>query len=487
MNIKLSKQLQQAAYGDIKTPLTITLADNIHSQLNCCQIIRFLPGKRLVAFATWQGKEVVAKIFFAANKAAYHLRREISGNQILKKANLNTPSILRVANAANDPNIYILIFERLYPQININDIFKDHDSLTTHYQVIADLIRTIANEHKLGIFSYDLHPNNFIYHNNNIYLLDTADIQQSKTGAPLNQHTSFKKLAILLAQIAPYNESLVEEIYQLYTEFRHWDVNIINQQSILKQYKLYCAHNERKLLRKIHRSSTHYICKKNFYHTMICKRKFYHKYLQQLLLNPDKYIEQGQILKAGNTCTVAQIKLHDLNLVIKRYNIKNFWHKIKRACQRSRAAICWQNAHRLLFYNIQTPNPIAILENRHGIFRGKSYYIAEYIDGISAQDFLTTEKQTNKLQLFANKLLATIHKLNKLLIRHGDMKANNFLLHNNEIFLLDLDSIRKMSRCKYTLTRSWQKDLRRFWRNLEHLPQIKQLFLAEMRKINGSQ
>ena len=55
------------------------------------------------------------------------------------------------------------------------------------------------------------------------------------------------------------------------------------------------------------------------------------------------------------------------------------------------------------------------------------------------------------------------------------MKATNIIIHDNKPFLLDLDSmIARTSKGKFIS--AWGKDIKRFMRNWEYLPEIGQLF-----------
>ena len=79
---------------------------------------------------------------------------------------------------------------------------------------------------------------------------------------------------------------------------------------------------------------------------MVCDRKWYSPAKQHLLDDPDTYIKTGTILKDGNSATVAKITIDSQTLVIKRYNIKNLRHALRRCLRPSRTMVSWTNAHR---------------------------------------------------------------------------------------------------------------------------------------------
>ncbi|MBW1746795.1 MAG: hypothetical protein JRJ25_11240 [Deltaproteobacteria bacterium] len=88
-----------------------------------------------------------------------------------------------------------------------------------------------------------------------------------------------------------------------------------------------------------------------------------------MIADPDSVIDSSRLLKEGNSSTVALAEVNGKLLVIKRYNIKNFIHALKRYLRNTRAWTSWRNAHRLELLGIPTPKPIAFLERRWGPFR----------------------------------------------------------------------------------------------------------------------
>jgi len=63
-----------------RTPLKFIL-DNSGDELICQELLRFVPNKRAVFFATWKGNDVVAKLFIHPTRKILHRRREISGEK----------------------------------------------------------------------------------------------------------------------------------------------------------------------------------------------------------------------------------------------------------------------------------------------------------------------------------------------------------------------------------------------------------------------
>ncbi|HSI25062.1 MAG TPA: lipopolysaccharide kinase InaA family protein, partial [Methylotenera sp.] len=154
-------------------------------------------------------------------------------------------------------------------------------------------------------------------------------------------------------------------------------------------------------------------------------------------------------------------------IVIKRYNIKHFWHGLSRAFRPTRAAASWANAHRLSILEIATAKPIALYEQRiFGLLgfnlRSRAYFLAEYLDLPDvAEYFAQTQDKAQRAEAVKN--IATIfYKLYLLQISHGDMKATNIKMHGTQPVLIDLDSMRQHGK---TNIAAHVRDLQRFMQN----------------------
>ena len=211
----------------------------------------------------------------------------------------------------------------------------------------------------------------------------------------------------------------------------------------------------------------------NWRKRFICYQEYFSPTMKQLLTNPDDLIAHGEILKDEGVTTVACVKLNNQEFIVKRYNIKGFWHRLKRLVRSSRAAICWHNAHLLQFHKIATPKPVAFIEQRFGPLRGKAYFITEYVVGHTAYKCL----QKSVAQKIVNILLALSQKN----IKHGDMKMGNFVVTDNEVYVTDLDSMRQYHPFRYKWNNSFAKDKERMLRCWQDDPDAVAVILANAR------
>jgi tRNA A-37 threonylcarbamoyl transferase component Bud32 len=190
-------------------------------------------------------------------------------------------------------------------------------------------------------------------------------------------------------------------------------------------------------------------------------------------------IDEGTVLKNGNTSTVALVKVGDRSLVVKRYNLKSVWHALKRCVRPSRASISWRNAHRLMSLGIKTPKPIAFVERRFGPLRTEAFFITEYVDGINAYELFHAEVAK---EISRTDLIKQFGRLFQMLadasISHGDAKATNFIITKDALSLVDLDAVRE-HRFRKRFMRAFRRDLNRFMQNWEDLQELKSKFREE--------
>jgi tRNA A-37 threonylcarbamoyl transferase component Bud32 len=169
---------------------------------------------------------------------------------------------------------------------------------------------------------------------------------------------------------------------------------------------------------------------------------------------------------------VALVKLIDRSVVVKRYNIKNYRHGLRRAFRKSRAWLSWANAHRMEFLGIPALRPIAMIENRLGPVRMTAYLITEFIEGPDALNYLTgTEIPVGKLE----SLVDILQKLSEVRVSHGDLKATNFVMPAQGAVMIDLDAM-KEHHSQQGFEQAFNRDLQRFMENWRDYPLLNAQF-----------
>ncbi len=200
---------------------------------------------------------------------------------------------------------------------------------------------------------------------------------------------------------------------------------------------------------------------KTFKKVIRYNQKYYSNIIGQLINNIDQYLNASTTtIKDDHASTVKILTMDRRKVIIKCYNTKNPRHFIRRALRKTRAANSWDNAFLLAKYGIETMLPIAMIENRFGPLRGKSYLILPYSEGINGFRYLE-DNSLSEMEL--QKTIANIAKLHKRmtehLITHGDFQPGNLLISNNYPTLIDLDRVKKHKTKNKAYWKAYNKDI----------------------------
>lgn len=449
--------------------------------IRCEKSLRSIPGRRVACIGSYQGKPAFIKVFFHSFKAQRHWERESRGIQILLENSIATPELLFAGKETNGGGR--IIVQQLKPD-SIDLLGEWKKDRQQAFKYIKKIIALLVKMHLSGICQQDIHPDNFLLVDDETYCIDVAMLTKSEN--PLIATEACKNIALFAAQFPPSDEEFEKEIWQQYCLQREEDW----YEKYLSEYlqdiagcRLTRAEN---LLAKLYRRSSNYIFHKNSKKHFCINKSWYESDKKGKLNNLDKLFSGKNInyLKQGGSSTVIKIALNDKEIVIKRYNIKNFLHGMKRAFRRTRASRSWAMSHLLQIYGIDTPTPIAFFENRIGPIRRTSYFICEFMPGPNLLDYFTGEtKLSGEKKYIADQAITLLEKLGKAGIYHGDMKATNLIVNNKKIYLLDLDAV-SWYQSAARFKPYHQKDLKRFLRNWQQDSEIYQYFSSALKPVN---
>ncbi len=469
-------KLSSIGYSNLENfDLPLTTSNDISGLFQCINITRCLPGKRISCIGNWNGQTIFAKFFFDVKRAKTHWLKEKSGYQLLAQKNITAPLLLSAGKHQQD-DIYFIFFEFLKNTTSVKDSWLSTDE-TQRLQLLKLLTSTVSEHHHKGIIQQDLHLNNFLISNEKMYTLDGADITDFDSD---DKKTAFNNLALLFAQFYPSNDPNIDLALKHYMSIRNWQLNpeVISQ---IKETTVLIREKRKKdRLDKTKRSCSLFYYHQDWNQLTICTRKFQSNQMQAFFKSPNSFINRGDLLKQGNTCTVASIVIDNKNMVVKRYNIKNWRHFLSRCLRESRAIKSWTNAHMLEFYGIPTAKPIAVIEKRWGPFRKTAYFLTELSEGEAGDDFFHSSPNPSvNHQALITSTVELIKSLHSLKISHGDLKISNFMVSGNKPSLLDLDSM-KQHTCHYSFKKAQRKDISRFLKNWINSPALMALFKAQI-------
>ena len=448
--------------------LSLERADGSTFDLVVKKILRLLPARRIVAVAEADGQEYLIKIFVGRSARGY-MKREVSGVQAIEDSGVVTPALAWQAMLGSRGG-YVLAFEYLREARNLSDVLDGASSEAERSRLIGKVIPVLASLHEGGVVQNDLHPENFLFFNDRIYTIDGGGVSR-RWSYPVGESGSLRNLALFFAQFNARHDHLISELLERYRQVRAWPD--IPGRARRLNYLTNNMRNARKddYISKTLRECTRFTAGRSLDRFWVCERRRFSTAMSALINDPDAAMATGRLLKDGHTATVALVDGPSGPLVIKRYNLKSFGHRLSRMFRRSRAWISWANAHRLEFLGISTVRPVALIEERLGPLRGRAYFITEYIDGPDAT--VLPEREDPSPEIVS--IVEILRGLSAAGVTHGDLKASNFLLACDGAVIIDLDSMHE-HRDPEERRRAGAKDLERFLRNWEQSPQMAERF-----------
>lgn len=472
------QQLQQIAYSNHPSFL-LNLSDS--TSLLVEKIIRIVPKKRLLAIGQWDNKTVIAKLFYHSMKSKKHFSKELKGLQLLQKNNIPTAKIY-YANISADKRIYVLLLEFINDAQSLAEIWQTTAS-ADFFSILQLMTLELATQHVLGIVQHDLHLNNFLIKDNIIYTLDGGELHAVPHILSIAESTN--NLALFLSQFGlTLDKQQQIHLFKFYAQARGWIISPQHINAFLKKIHVWHQIRKKRFENKIFRNSSQYLPLN--YRTMraVANRTYIATELETILKNPENAFKNASaiMLKDGHSSTVIKITLDQKEYVIKRYNIKNIWHFLRRMLRQTRAAFNWQIANKLILFGLPTAQPVAYIEKHFLGLKSTSYYISEYVQAQNLLNYYENYKnKTIDLHVILKNILALIKNFKHLKMCHGDLKSTNILITpDHQICFIDLDGAKEFSSSAQA-HKNWQEDLVRFIKNFKGDDELVQIIQEELK------
>lgn len=211
--------------------------------------------------------------------------------------------------------------------------------------------------------------------------------------------------------------------------------------------------------------------------------------VDRLWADPDSFLEAGQSLKNDDRTVVARVPLRHPETngwfsttatgVLKRLNLRGFGHTLTHMLWFTRAARAWVYGREMLEAGINTARPLAMVEDRIGPLRFRSFVLTEHVEGTTLTRHLqNSQLSTSELDRLASQFAHIWHTLGEMRIVHGDLKACNFLVTpEGQLKLIDLDgTLRHWFDVSFLPLRD--RDWLRFFKNWKGQPEVAAAFRA---------
>jgi hypothetical protein len=445
-------------------PINLALADAAGpAELQLLTLLRVLPGQRYVGAGVWRGRPVLAKLL-VGSKAARHFQRERDGVRLLAEHGMTTPLLL--AEGLQDGEGGWLLFEFLESAQSLGEAWAAVEQLPLladeQQAVLAEALSAIAHLHSKGLWQEDLHLDNLLRHNGQLYVIDGAGIRVEQGGRPLSRQRVLENLGVFFAQLPKSLEPFTEEllVHYLLSNGEHG----LPMEALQKQIDKTRGWRLKDFLSKVGRDCSLFSVKDSAFGLRAIRREE-ESAMSPVLAQADALLERGHLYKTGGAASVGRVEVAGRALVIKRYNIKNFAHWLKRFWRPSRAWHSWREGHRLAFLDIATPKPLALWEQRFFWLRRKAYLVTEYLPGPDIIERFAPYVESGEApeaELQALDLLFA--QLLRERISHGDLKGHNVFWQRDRWALIDLDAMHQHSSVS-SFAPAYARDRARFMRN----------------------
>lgn len=416
-------------------------------ELTLVSWLRTLPKKRYVARAIWtrDGVEtpVLAKLYFGA-RAVSSMASEREGSERLIAAGLRSPSVVHYG--AERQSAWLLFdwlpdAVTLAEQLNLQ--VDSCDTLTQTPGSLLAVVGLIRSMHEQSMQQADIHPDNFIFSQQQWHIIDAADIGVCDSAAARECN-----LGVFLAQLP---HAWWSDLIGAYSG--------VNEDDIVRYAREHRLWRARDLAAKSQRDCTLFSYQQNFYRWTSLWRNEY-KAIMPLLDDIEEAMAAGTMLKDGGSSTVVLVQWQGRPLVIKRYNIKGLGHFLRRCLRPSRASHSWQQGHLWRVLELPTARPVAVLEKRWGPLRLGGYLVAEYS---SEQDIIDAFSE-DRPDLLIAALQQLLQRMADYQVSHGDLKGTNVLIEQEKVSFIDLDAAQQHVNVN-GWRRAFVKDLSRLQRN----------------------
>lgn len=475
-HVATAPDLLSYANGTLTEPFGLRLDDG--SLLQVEAVVRRVPAKRVVGRGVLNGKPVYAKCFIGP-RAAQYAARDKRGATWLAEAGLATPALL-LESAIVQQGASVLVYEAISAS-NAEQVWQATPE-DQRLPLAMRLVEAVAAHHRAGLLQTDLYLKNFLVDGDAIHTLDGDGIRRlsglGRRGKRLNN------LAVLLSKldVAPIG-AWVPALLQQYASVMNEPPPEFSEMQ--RRITRFWQQEMQDYARKVQRTCTDVRTLSTATGYIAINRLYDSPGLHAALLAPDALLDGPGIsrLKSGNTCTVAATEIDQRKLVIKRYNIKSFWHGLGRAWRPSRAVVSWANAFRLQLKGIATPVAVAVMERRRWGFRQEAYLLTEFVDARDAVEFFADHGMPDTVRsLVAQRIAQLFYQLYCLQLEHGDFKATNLLIQDQKPLLIDLDSMQQHA-CKRSFLRRHVRDVKRFFRNWRSDLVTRQLLMSAFKTV----
>ncbi|MDZ7597167.1 MAG: hypothetical protein U5J82_02430 [Desulfobacterales bacterium] len=295
-----------------EVPDSFELTTGQDTVLRVAQVLRLLPGKRLVALAQLGGRKIIAKLFYAGRRAQRHAQREKVGLLVLAAKGVPAPTFLDMRPLGDDA--WLVEVQYLSPAESAGSRWR---RVTAEGLVGADplaalmpLVELMGQMHAAGLCQKDLHLDNFLWHAGILKVIDGGSVQTCKRRRKIEGN-----LGLLLAQLPLTVAFPLQPVLSAYQ--RGNPKTTLSPAQLERVVARQRQRRVRNYLKKTMRDCQEFLVARAWRRFTVVARAEAQA-LSEVLADPDTTMGLGIPLKLGNTSTVVRFNLGGRELVIKR-------------------------------------------------------------------------------------------------------------------------------------------------------------------------
>lgn len=446
--------------------------------------LRILPGRREVYSGKLRGldRALVVKRFLPHAKQARDWRREWQGLLGLEALGLPAPVPICVAEDS-DQQAVCVVMERITGAVALQSAFFEAQ-LDGREAMMRRLVELVDAVHRKGVWQGDQHIDNWTWDGGQFHLLDAGTMQFQ--GQSLDARRRRADLAGICVTLPPQ----AERLFRVYLESNYLVEDPAQRQRILAELEtaiISLQHERtRRYYKKTRRSCTEFCRTQGERYRSIHACGADSQLIERFTSDPDSFMSEGVCLKAGNTCTVQGVPFAGTNYVLKRYNQKSRFDRLRRAFSDSRALKSWSTSWVLEMAFIPTARAVAVCEDRHKLLSGCGYLLMERIEGQLLTEYVEAcADDSIRIEAVAVEFARVWSALGRLRAAHGDLKATNLIVGpDGRLHLFDLDAFR-FGLGDTAFKRGRRRDWNRFFKNWNKNPELAHVFKQEVDRLES--